>query len=63
MVLNIEDGIWYLETTKDKVPNKSKFKFVINNIFWQQPGYYSDRIPKDYLTDDGYGGYSLFVRY
>ncbi len=60
-VLNAKDGIWYFESTKEKVPNGTKFKFVVNTVDWQQPD--PAKVGLDNLFDDGYGGYNLVVKY
>ncbi|OHD19188.1 MAG: hypothetical protein A2086_16745 [Spirochaetes bacterium GWD1_27_9] len=56
-----DDGMWYFETTKDKIPAGTKFKFVVNTVDWQQPT--PEKMPKDHLTDDGYGGFNLLCLY
>lgn len=54
-----KDGIWVLETTTDKVPCGSKFKFVSNQVDWNQPA--ADKLDKKFLADDGFGGFNLVI--
>lgn len=56
-----DDGIWYFESTKDKVKSGMKFKFVVNTVDWQQPD--TTKVPKEHLVDDGYGGFNLVCIY
>lgn len=53
------DGIWIFKTTLDQAPVGSKFKFVTNEVDWQQPA--ADKLDKKYLADDGFGGFNLVI--
>jgi len=62
MKLNKSDGIWYLETTTDKIgPSGTPFKFVADAVNWQQPD--PEKVPATNLVDDGYGGNNLVFIY
>lgn len=53
------DGIWIFKTTLDKAPVGSKFKYVSNQIDWNQPS--ADKLDPKYLADDGFGGFNLVI--
>lgn len=57
------DGKWTFKSTTDAVPCGSQFKFVANEVDWQQPP--ADDIKAagldEHITDDGYGGFNLVL--
>ncbi len=56
-----KDGIWIFKASKSLVPSGTKFKFVSNQVDWNQPA--ADKLDKKYLADDGNGGFNLVVLY
>jgi hypothetical protein len=53
------DKVWEFKTTLDVVPVGSKFKYVSNEVDWNQPN--ADVLDEKYLADDGFGGFNLVV--
>jgi hypothetical protein len=53
------DGVWTFETTLDEAPVGSAFKFVTNEVDWQQPN--ADKLDEMYLKDDGFGGFNIVI--
>ncbi|HBD96092.1 MAG: hypothetical protein A2015_16960 [Spirochaetes bacterium GWF1_31_7] len=53
------DKVWEFKTTLDKTPVGSKFKYVSNQVDWNQPA--ADKLDKKYLADDGFGGFNLVI--
>jgi len=53
------DGVWTFESTLDEAPVGSAFKFVTNEVDWQQPN--ADKLDEMYLKDDGFGGFNIVI--
>ena len=60
--LNRDDslGMWKLIIKKSSIPNGMQFNFVVGGA-WQQPN--KDKVLKQNLKEDGYGGSNLIIRY
>jgi hypothetical protein len=53
------DGVWELTASLEDAACGSQFKFVTNEMDWQQPS--DEKIDAKFLVDDPYGSYNMVV--